>query len=355
MKLITTPSIGAGVAWTLTVVLSLPGPALAAQDVEVSIRDGVLEAVDASRPAEVVVYDVLPPEPQRWMDALQAVAGLEGRAEEDDGLLSVSARERYLEVRRASGGAFYGDMSRLWRGGGRPGDELPTAPSDERAREIAGAMLGRFGFGDAERADLEISVSDEVMELRPNDAAGDPRRHVVGKNVEVRRRVDGLLVHGPGSKIKLHVGPDGQVEGYTAVWRQLDPGSRVLGHRPADGGPTGPAARILSAAEAFERFRGDPLDRLTLAPVDRIDIDRVELGYFARPATEVQRHLQPVYVFSGVASTRLPDGRETRLPFTQYVLALPEPLEALWPEPAVFEGDPGPKRARGHDDVDEGR
>ena len=38
-----------------------------------------------------------------------------------------------------------------------------------------------------------------------------------------------------------------------------------------------------------------------------------------------------MYVFRGAAYTRTPDGKEAGVPYEQYVLALAQPFEPIWP------------------------
>jgi hypothetical protein len=228
-------------------------------------------------------------------------------------------------------------------------------PSNAEAEEIALDWLGRFGFSHKDIESLDISISDELFEITIPEKEDDPISIVVGKNVRVRRQIGDLLVYGPGSKIKLYIGGEGQVNGFMAVWRQVIPTSAVFGHKPVEDAPEGEKIEPISAEEAFKALTKNPLDHLPLALVHRIDIDAVDFGYYARSAVEYQQYLQPVYVFYGTAYAELPDGKEVNVPYEQYVVALENPLESIWPEDRVFKPEARPKdEAPLHEeDVDE--
>jgi hypothetical protein len=106
--------------------------------------------------------------------------------------------------------------------------------------------------------------------------------------------------------------------------------------------------KTIPASEAFERLKANPLNHLPLALVYRIEVEEASFGYYARAATDRQSYLQSVYIFSGWAHAKLPDKREVKVPYEQYVLALEEPLESIWPDSRGFKAEPRKdRRARG--------
>jgi hypothetical protein len=323
--------------------------------INVTIEDGVLEELEKSRPKEVVVYEVQPADSRFWMKRLTEIVGIKGKIRESKGLLSVKEGDRYLEVREVSGTAFYGDMGHLWKEQPTPEKTQFNVPINQETERIVRDWLIKLGFSRTDMKTLEISISDDKFEITVAEKKDAPISVVVGKNVEVRRRIDKLLVYGPGSKIKIYIGGNGKVNGLTAVWRQIIPNSSVLGHKAVREEPQGMKMQSISVRAAFEALQKNPLDHLPLALVDKIDIDEVHFGYFGRSAAERQKYLQPVYVFRGNAHATLPNGKRASVPYEQYVMALEKPLESIWPETRVFE--PGlrrkgevPKRGK---DVDE--
>lgn len=323
--------------------------------IEVSIRPGLLKETETSRPREVFVYQIIPGDARLWTRRIVQLVDIKGETKEDDELVSVKEGKRYLEVRKASNSAFYGDMDRLWSDEPSPTKTEFQVPDNDAAQSIAQDWIRKFGFSEERARGLEISISDEIFELTlPGKEAG-PVTVVVGKNIEVRRRIDGLLVYGPGSKIKFYVGEEGGVNAFMAVWRQVLPDSTVLGHEPSDREPKGEKVEPITSREAFEALKKNPLDHLPLALVHKIHVDKAAFGYYARSAVERQKYLQPVYVFSGTAYAKLPDGKEVSTPYEQYVVALEKPFEPIWPETQDFKAEPRREREppTRQEDIDE--
>ncbi len=309
-------------------------------EIEVTIRNGVLEKIEERRPQEVFVYEIQRGEPARWMKKLMGLTGIKGRIKETKDMLFVKEGDRYLEVRKSSTAAFYGDMSRLWREEPSPEKTQFKVPGDEETRKMILEWLRKFGFADADLKSLDISISDEIFEITVPAKKETPMRVVVGKNVEVRQRISNLSAFGPGSKIKFYIGGTGEVNGFMAVWHQVLPNSSVLGHKPVESKPRGKMTKPISSQEAFKALKKNPLDHLPLALVYKIEIDTVDFGYYGRSAAEYQKYLQPVYVFSGTAFAKLPDGKNVGVPYRQYVTALKKPLESIWPETRYIKPKP---------------
>lgn len=323
--------------------------------INVTIKDGILGEIEKSRPEEVVVYEVQPAYSDLWMNRLTEMVGVGGKIRESKDLLSVKEGDRYLEVRKVSNAVFYGDMARLWKEQPTPEKTQFNVPGNREAEKTARDWLIKFGFSRTDMRNTEISISDEKFDITVAEKKDDPISVVVGKNVEVRRRINKLLVYGPGSKIKFYIGGNGKINGLMAVWRQIMPHSSVLGHKAVQEEPKGMKSKPISAREAFEALRKNPLDHLPIALVDKIEVDEVRFGYYGRSAAERQKYLQPVYVFRGTAHATLPNGTRASVPYEQYVVALEKPLESIWPETRVFK--PGvrrkgdvPKRGRDKDE-----
>lgn len=312
-------------------------------EIEVTISEEILEEIEKSRPQEVFVYEVLPGNADICMKKITEFSDIKGNVKETEDLLFIKEADRYLEVRKISNTAFYGDMANLWMEEPTPDKTRFNVPDNEETRKIAMELLSKFGFTSEDIQSLEISISDKTYEITLPENVEKPISIVVGKNVEVRRRIDELLVYGPGSKIKFYIGENNNLNGYMAVWRQIIPSSAVLGHSPVEGEPKGEKMKPIPAKEAFEILKKNPLEHIPLSLVDKIEIDKIGFGYYSRSATEQQKYLQPVYVFSGTAYSTLPDGKEVNVPYEQYIVALEKPLETMWPDTRIFKPDPRQK------------
>jgi len=305
--------------------------------VEVTIPPGLLEDMEKSRPQEVFVYAIQPQDPYQLMERYMRITSFKGPIEETKDLLSVKTNNRYLEIRKISNAVFYGDMDLLWTEKPTPEKTSWNGPDDQKARRIALDWLGQMGFSEKDIASFEISVSDEVFEITDPKKDRTPVRIIVGKNIEIRRRVDGLLVYGPGSKTKLFIGENGEIHGLLAVWPSLPVDQKADLQETGAVQERGTKTKPLGAIEAFEILKKNPLDHLPLALVYKIEIDKIAFGYYGRSASEAQKYLQPVYVFSGTAIAKLPEGGEVSVPYQQYVVALEKAWEPIWPEGKKWE------------------
>jgi len=328
---------------SILLALLFPGcatkPQQPAYAIAVTIRPGLLESVEKSRPKEVEIPETIANNPQTWMEKLKTVTDMKGEIKDNKDTLQISDNNNFLEVRKVSNSVFYGDMGKLWRAEPSPAKTEFKVPDEESSKKITYQMLKRFGFEKADMDRLDLSVSDELFELTLPDKPAQPIPVVVGKNIEVRRRINGLPVYGPGSKIKLYLSGADSVNGFMITWRQFGSSSSVLGHQPVAEKLEGKKVAPINSKDAFNKLKADPLDHLPIALVDKIDIETVKFGYYSRSAVEPQQYLQPVYVFSGSAHAKLPDGKSVTVPYEQYIVALKEPVETIWPEQKVFQSE----------------
>jgi hypothetical protein len=319
-----------------------PGPA----EIAVTIRPGLLESLEKTRPKEVVVPVAIASKPEAWLNTLKKAIDIKGEAKDTQDKLQITDQSRFLEIRKVSNSAFYGDMEKLWRTEPSPDKTQFKVPDKETINKITFSMLKQFGFGEAEMNRLDVSTTDELFEITRPDKPATPIPVVVGKNVEVRRRINDLPVYGPGSKIKLYLSDADSVNGFMVTWRQFESSSSVLGHEPTREQKEGEKVMPINSKDAFTKLKADPLDHLPIALVDKIDIEDVKFGYYSRSAVEPQRYLQPVYVFSGSAHATLPNGKSVKVPYEQFIVALKKPMESIWPEQKTFKSESREKGMR---------
>ena len=307
------------------------------QPVEVLVPEGILEELENTRPRELFVYEILAGNPQQWLNRFSENLNLGGQPGNTEDLLFLKQGEQYLEVRKVSNSVFQGDLGRLWTETPSPDSTRFNVISNERAETLSRDWALRFGFTEAEARELDIAVHNEEFELTLPSNEDQPIPVVVGKNIEIRRKVDGLKVYGPGSKIKLFLNAKGDVNGFLVVWRQFFPQSRQFGHTFSNEEPKRSLESIISAKRAFRVLRQDPLKGIPITFVTQIDIETIDVGYYAHAAANTQKFLQPVYVFRGSTQSILPDGREVTAPYEQYVPALRQAYESIWPAGVAFE------------------
>jgi hypothetical protein len=163
-------------------------------------------------------------------------------------------------------------------------------------------------------------VSYEQMEMR--DKAGRHTQLPMAANVTYRRLLGGYEGVGPGGKVKVFHDMRGNVAGYLRVWRTLTPISR--------GEP------LISLDEAVKRFKENPLGRVMLSGVTRVEVLDMRPAYLELGLGDVQQYVQPIFLFDCMAYVQGGD-RESQVPYVRYMEALVKVPEPLWPEGKTHE------------------
>ena len=218
----------------------------------------------------------------------------------------------FLETVEMSGGIFAANMERLWS---KPPDPSTkgTELQEKVALEQSKNFLNRIK-GIPEEKTL-VYFSGDRMEFIQKD--GEQRSVPAGWNVTYRRLLQDFEVMGPGGKIKIFMGTDGDVVGYMRVWRQLTLEKQVP---------------IISAHEAAEEFKKDPVGRALIADVEKIKVTDMRLAYLELGMSMPQHYLQPVYFIKAIAFSKGKKEDLLEIPYTRYIAALMTPPQALWPE-----------------------
>lgn len=130
--------------------------------------------------------------------------------------------------------------------------------------------------------------------------------------------LDGMKVAGPGAKVNVVFGSDGEIIGAARIWRKLRPAKEV---------------KILTPDEALAKFKqrwpaeAEP-ERFQKAKIrTAVNIKKVDLTYFAKPGCVPQLYMEPVYIFNGdYRTSRKPAEEEIRYGdrFTIVIPAIPE-------------------------------
>jgi len=231
------------------------------------------------------VYDLLEPVAVRagTVAARAAALGLKGVEDPapDNHRLGFSAGELRLTVNENSGSEFFADTARLHRGAGVPLERL-LSDADYFAK--GRAHVDR-AFP-AEGAQASLYPYKIRKYLNANAAADGPVQSEAVYQIAVafNSMVDGLPVIGPGSKVVVHLTPDGEVIGHEANLRA------VKGRRATLSG-----ADLLSPDEAKaiaeKRMKGRGIE------LEEYRLAREELGYFRRGRNAVQGLLAPHYAY----------------------------------------------------------
>lgn len=156
----------------------------------------------------------------------------------------------------------------------------PDLPSREDSPRIAADALKRIGLY-PEEAYHSGFVRDLVSY---SDGKGQWTRHEPIRHVEFSRKLDGFPVVGPGMRILVSLGTDGELIGISSTIRKLVPYREY---------------RTKSMEEALSDAQKGK-NTMNLSPdTTNPRVNRVELLYYADPADEESRFLQPVFALTG--------------------------------------------------------
>jgi hypothetical protein len=232
--------------------------------------------------------------------------------EQRKSLAKLFGKAGHLETHEQSGGVFAADMHRLWADA--PEKATEAKAMDKRAVQASAERFLQRINGLPGKQKTVRQISFDKMERM--DKEGKKETHAMSANITYRRLLNGYQGVGPGGKLKVFHDMQGQVAGYMRVWRKLTPEKRP---QP-----------VISLREAAERFKRDPLGRVMLAGVTRVEVTALRPAYLELGMMERQKYVQPVYVFDCLAYVKAGD-RETKVPYVRYMQALEKPPEALWP------------------------
>ncbi len=323
-------------------------------------RGQTMETLSNRLPRELPLYRSAPDtkSAQQMVSQVADFFQLPGqlRASEDEsGVQVLEDGGRILELRDVSGSVFAGDMNRLWAQG--PANDSTATAATTRATTVSGVLarpvltIARLGNAAVQEralnflrsigaplpekpAEFVVAVSQDDFQIaRPTP--GQAGTMVRGQQVTTvrgpaqvcaRPLVNGLPMVGPGGKLKVFMDMEGKVAGCFIVMRSREQAQAK--------------AALLPLADAARQFeQGGALAALTLTTPDRIVIRDISVGYFSKSAVQAQEFLQPVYVFEGTAYGRAGEN-SWKVPYEQYLPALKEVPEPLWPVGVVFKAGP---------------
>jgi len=233
--------------------------------------------------------------------------GLKSLSETSEGL-SIEEGAHVLETYEESDSIWYSDMSKL-------GEETAEEPIDikkalrvESDDEIEKAARNRaedflkendllpdeaYSIGSEEAYFAAVELGEEVEE--PGETV------VTGVQTNFGFKLDDIEVVGPGAKIAVNLGSDGEVVGLFKAWREVEKDRDISTIPPKE------ALEKFQKSEIFAELKED----------SKVSVKEFYLAYYALPAFESQEYLLPVCVFEGEVKT--PDFEHT---FVHFVLAI---------------------------------
>jgi len=215
--------------------------------------------------------------------ARAAALGLAGAEDPgiDNNRLGFTSGTRRLTRNQHSGAEFFADTARFHRGAGVARERLFA--DGDYINAARGYVNRSFGAEAAQAALFPYKVRKYLNASAA--AGGSPQGETVYQiAVAFNSTVDGIPVIGPGSKVVVHMTPDGEVVGHEASLRA------IKGRRATVAGSDLVAPDEAKAVvEARMKSRGIDLRNYNLT--------REEFGYLRRGRNSVQRVLVPHYAY----------------------------------------------------------
>ena len=248
-------------------------------------------------PSKVQLYKTTKPSEENQKKQVESLAnslglekGLKGLSDTAEGS-SIEEGHQVLETYKESNSIWYGDMSKLWNETPEPMDTKKAlgAESEAEVEKAGGNRAADFLKKNLllpKEAYLIGIEKAEVAELKPGEKElGETV--VTGVQTNFGFKLDNIPVVGPGAKISVNFGSDGEVVGLFKAWREVEKDKDIS---------------TVPPKEALEKFQNSEVFA-ELEEDSKVDIKKFYFGYYALPAFEPQDYLLPVYAFEGEVET----------------------------------------------------
>ena len=214
------------------------------------------------------------------IEAIGRLLGFNGGAGVvNDGVLGMVEGTKALNIYTASGAIWYADTAKLFKS---VKNKQPNLPPDTEAIELAETFLSTKGLFPSDAVVSNV-VADEQGEINTSTKKVS---NVIKTDLQVifDRKIDNVPVIGPGSKLKVYIGNDGEVTGFYKAWRAIEPYSECT---------------IKTPEEAFEDLKAGKCRFAGPIGFDKAIVKEISLAYNIEAADKEQDFIEPVYVFKG--------------------------------------------------------
>lgn len=200
---------------------------------------------------------------------------------------------------------------------GKNGETENNLPTETESRKIAESHLKRLGIKNDYFVFDRIDYNSVAISDNENNK---PKEFPTAIITNYRFVLDNLPVFGPGAKLQICLGTDGKLGEFLYFWRE-----------PQGSGQ----ATIIHPIRAIEIFSEDIRFKDISPEKATVNIDSIQLGYYAMPPFAAQMFSLPVYQVKGfVVSEDIP-----RYPFLLHVLALDLNQEELKIRNLITDGE----------------
>lgn len=249
-------------------------------------------------PSKIRLYKTTKPSKEKQKKQLESLASSLGlkrglmSLSETPGGLSVEEGEHVLETYQESDSIWYSDMSKL-------GEELEEPVDIKKALGVVSDdAIEKTAQNRAEHFLKENDLLPKQAYLIDSEEAvfaavelgeeGEPGEAVVtGVQTNFGFKLGNIDVVGPGAKIAVNVGSNGDVVGLFKAWREVEKDRNIS---------------TIPPKEALGKFQNSAIFA-ELGEESGVSVHKFYLAYYALPAFESQEYLLPVYVLEGEVKT----------------------------------------------------
>ena len=239
----------------------------------------------------MLLYDVVPKQvDENYVLEMARKFAIEGEIGQDKENFYVAQDGEVLTVDRFQGSFRYQNLNKLWVAPKEP----PALPRPDQGTEIALSFLKEEELFPDDAVFYKTVIENQVKVLTEKNGEElietEVQRIAINLQAEFARHLalDGegkimASVMGPGSKLKLYIGNEGEIIGAHGGWKDVQTAGMI---------PVLSQDKVLSL---FEKYR----DKITLEKVpafDNFEIKSATLGYYERRIGEAQAKLIPAWI-----------------------------------------------------------
>lgn len=187
----------------------------------------------------------------------------------------------YFEVSKFSGQELVANLDKYRK----QLREIRWTLKDETLKTIAKEYI-------AKRAAVNMKEVSEEPEIRYTTASvGETKdtiileEDIIEADIIFTRKLNGIPVIGPGSKLVVTISADGSVSGFYKIWREIDLDKKTV------------RVTTISSVDAIEQLIKKTTKFKESKDVSRIRLDIAAFGYWASPRHWSQKTLLPAHNF----------------------------------------------------------
>ena len=247
---------------------------------------------------EISIYRTpLPTIGKEVIDKISEVFRVKGKAKDSGSRIVVQDRSGVLEIFEASGSIWWTRKISTKSESRKSVSFL----SEKKAIAKADSYLKAVELADKRAKPNSVTYTEALFERKKDKK---PIEAITHQHVNYDFSLDDLPVWGPGAKIQVTFGEDNQVMEVLKFWRE--PKKERIKYE------------LITVETATNYFQNHEAFSDLSERTAKVQVDKIDLGYYALPPREMQACLFPVYQFKGSVSTE----HLERYEFTKHVIAV---------------------------------